>query len=676
MWTRSATFSLGRWFRRLLIIIDREWIRWIALALASTLLTVADLSLLARTVGFLSLVVAYVVIRKAGSWLRRTATVAAHEEEAYWPVLYKYLVDTEDVLARFVIENDPFFLHGKRAQSDTTSDIDRAQYVALAASLSPEHLNHRYITRGRLNPKRTEDLVALLTQGPEPVLVTGKPGSGKTLSLIFTFFRLKKFYLEGRSPLVPVFMYIREMEPSALDEIERMGEKSTVERMATIASHCPLGNGTEGIQRDFHRLLMGDRARSIQFAFILDGLDEIRDKHRYKELFTVIKGSIEPDITREHKFIVSCRVDEIRGYRSTLGANIAEIEPLSLRRVDDFLSRKLKSRKLYGADRTRLEQMLSGLTSQVSKQRMGVYLGNPYFLYLFVSYYAEQANAPGKGIALALNIRPLYRAELERELKRHQLVLYEELKKVVDLVLVIGCAVAATRVGLKRVGQSELRLADAKLIERCYDGLLVLHPRLQEHAAAALDRSEQEAYGALRDLLGSTIQDTVFRTLQGDRSADNLALLLPNLLRLAEGGPSSADEIGIVARWVLDKPEESAGRLLSVAVYGAVIQLLGESGIIEPAGNAIGQFKNQRLQDYFAASFIAAVGLPKFAEKFTETGAINFWWDQALSIYFAIAQDPGADLLWLLRRKDEDDVEHLVRCARCSAYIPESSPNL
>lgn len=63
------------------------------------------------------------------------------------------------------------------------------------------------------------------------------------------------------------------------------------------------------------------------------------------------------------------------------------------------------------------------------------------------------------------------------------------------------------------------------------------------------------------------------------------------------------------------------------------MQLLGESRIVEPAGDAIGHFKNQRLQDYFAASFIAAVGLPKFAEEFTETGAVNFWWDQALSIY-------------------------------------------
>ncbi len=670
MWTRSATFSLRRWFRRLLLITDRDWIRWIAVALASTLLAVADLSLLARIVSFVSLFVAYIVMRKVGSWLKRTAAAAAHEEDAYWPVLYKYLVDTEDVLARFVIESDPFFLHEERARSDATSDIDRAQYVALAASLSPEHLSHRYITRGQRNPKRTKDLVALLTEGLEPVLVTGKPGSGKTLSLIFTFFRLKKLYLEGRSPLVPVFMYIREMEPSALDEIERMTKESTVERMATIASHCPLGKANNRIQRDFHRL-MGERARSIQFAFILDGLDEFRDKHRYKQLFTVIKGSIQADITREHKFIVSCRVDEIRGYRSTLGANIAEIEPLSLRRVDDFLSRKLKSRKLQGANRIRLERMLTGLRSQASKHRMGVYLGNPYFLYLLVLYYAEQANAPGKGIALALDFRPLYLTELERELKRHQLVFDEEIKTVVDLVLVIGGAVAATRVGLDRAAQSALRLADVNLIERCYNGLLALHPRLQEEAAAALDRSEQRAYSALRNLLGRTIQDTVFRTLQGDRSASNLALQLPILLRL-----SSVDEIGLVARWVLDKPEESAGRLLSVAVYGAVMQLLGESRIVEPAGDAIGQFKNQRLQDYFAASFIAAVGLPKFAEEFTETGAVNFWWDQALSIYFAIAQDPGADLLWLLRRKDEDDVEHLVRCARCSAYIPESPPNL
>lgn len=669
MWARSGTFSLPQRFRRGLLIYEKEWSFRIT-SLLMTALLAPGLSLPTRIGGVITLVVVYIAVRGIARKIEPIATVTIHRKEPYWHVLYSYLGDTEDVLARFVIENDPFFLHGERAQSDAASDIDRAQYVALAASLSSEHLLQRFTTRGQTDPKRTEDLVALLTRSPEPILVTGKPGSGKTVSLIFTFFRLKKFYLEGRSPFVPVFMRIHEMAPSALDESEQMTKKPTVDRMATIASQCPLGNATIAIQNDFHLLMSGlTRPCPTRFAFILDGLDEIRDKHRYKQLFIVIKGCIDADINKEHKFIVSCRVDEIRGYRSTLGAKIAEIDPLNQRRVVDFLSRKLKSRKLRGADRTRLARMLSGLASQASQRHMGVYLGNPYFLYLLVSYYAEQANAPGEGMVLALDIRPLYRAELKREVWRHRLVRKEDLEAVVDLVRCVGGAVATARLGLDRAAQSALRLEDATLIERCYNGLLALHPGLQEHATAALDYSDQAAYGALRDRLGSTIQDAAFATLQGDlRSADCLARQLPLILRLVDGQSQEHDEIGRVARWVLDEPKESAGRLVSVAVYGAVMELLGKSGIVEPAGNAIGEFKNQRLRDYFAASFIAAVGLPSFAGA----GAATFWWEQALSIYFGITEDPGADLLWLLGRKNKGDIEHLVLCARCSAYIRES----
>jgi hypothetical protein len=518
-------------------------------------------------------------------------------------------------------------------------------------------------------------LVTLLTQGSEPVLVTGKPGSGKTLSLIFTFFRLKKLYIEGRSPLVPIFMRIRELTPEVLDQIERMTKEPTVQRMGTIASQCPLGKANTQIQDDlYHFMADPSRARSVRFAFMLDGMDEFRDKSRYQQLFKMIKGCIDADNEKQHKFIVSCRVDEIRGYRTTLGAKIALIEPLNRRRVVDFLQRKLKSPKLHNVDRTRLTLMLSGLTSRTSERHLAIYLGNPYFLYLLMFYYAEQVNSPG--VVLAIDIRILYRAELKRELQRYRLFDAREIEEVVKLVEVVGGAVAAVRLNRGQETPSPLRLEDSSLIERCSNSLLALHPVLQLHASSTIcGLSNRAADRELSNTLGGTIQEKALEALQGDCSANNLDLRLPKILRLVKGVSSSDDEINRVTLWVLDKPAELPGRLLSIAVYGAVMETLGNSGILERTGDAIGEFKNQRLQDYFAASFIATIGLRKFASASVTT----FWWEQALSIYFGIAEHPGSELQWLLNCKNEADVEHLVLCARCSAYIPEStstSPDL
>jgi hypothetical protein len=147
--------NLARWLRSGVVIIWKEWSNKTTVVLVGGLLSIPGLSLYIRIGGVIILLVLYLVLRIVINLPKGTAV--DHQNEPYWFTLQNYLNDTEEVLARFVIENDPFFLRGGRVVSDTESDIDRAQYVTLAASLLSDHLHHRYTVRGGAlrNARRT-----------------------------------------------------------------------------------------------------------------------------------------------------------------------------------------------------------------------------------------------------------------------------------------------------------------------------------------------------------------------------------------------------------------------------------------------------------------------------------------------------------------------------------------
>jgi len=308
---------------------------------------------------------------------------------------------------------------------------------------------------------RVADLMRTLRHSPEPIIVLGDPGSGKSLTLQQLAIAIARREEKRVFPSVCIFVRLGRWIP--VPELTKPDGSSV---RALIDSVCPPGV----------RPYLADLERRGRLTLIFDGMDEM-SRIRYVE-HTAALSTYAGEVAGRVQTLFSCRIAD---FTPNFHHRRLVLLPFDRRHIRLYLQQRFL--------RTPIEVEGEGLTarelaSRLTTDDLPVRATNPYVLYLLSVYIAKQKAIPRKRTDLLHHYFQFAIDRKKEDLRRASLP--ADWPSLFDLWGQIGMAITEANQGAEiRRTEIALRLGGetaAAIGSAFVAGVLVESPDLNDEA--------------------------------------------------------------------------------------------------------------------------------------------------------------------------------------------------
>ncbi len=268
------------------------------------------------------------------------------------------------------------------------------------------HLRHSRLLRPRCRqerdasnnafPKQISDIWRYLEEylldggtAVAPLMVHGEPGSGKS-TLLYHFFGERAVQLmHFKNGWIPLLIFAHELTEADFPHGITLKGFLTSYFDDAHKQNPNLGYGDVG-------KLIEQRYHEKQFLIIVDGLDELPERHSYVQVIEKLQSLIKQDNETKGKerhpnrFVVSCRTEDSP---DNFQGRLVEIQPLTFHQSKTYLQglAEFFSRGDFqnSGRETRARNALAGLKASAEQSLLRNYMTNPYLLSVVSEYYEE-----------------------------------------------------------------------------------------------------------------------------------------------------------------------------------------------------------------------------------------------------------------------------------------------
>ena len=499
----------------------------------------------------------------------------------------------------------------------------KENYVSLSGDSSGDVYPHQaYEEKAPKFRRQISNLDSyILSPVNKQVFLYGPPGSGKSTTLYKTFLTYKENALHRRSDYIPVFIHANEISQVLSPSIP-----------STIYEFLSDINKVED-SRDIYNFirLIHDNSK-IRLVVIVDALDEFLDKTKRSELFNYLHGLIQNTVDKGTKWILSCREEEYDAYRHTLNVANIRIKAMSLKQVEEFLKKRLRTLQfddvLYDNIRCKVRALANALDQQE------FFLKNPYYLSLWLSNIRTADD-----IAIP-SINKLHIEELKREITKGMGISHQKARSLDDFLInnIISVLSVFSFFLLKASLQTEfhqgIKIHELNILQSLMNLLVVI----EEDSLDQITKKRLRAYS--ETILNSNSVNGIQNNLPNEENDYNFFILLGSIYdevfkyssKLGFKNKQQMTKFIIVFASLIEQSHKY--RLIRIDLHQALLY----------------GFLNQRAGDYLAACFLRDSGLSKVLKE-----KPNFWLFRSISLALASSEKPQ-EILNAIDKIPEDHV--------------------
>ena len=490
-------------------------------------------------------------------------------------------------------------------------------YVALSGNLYP-HQAYEDRTPGRRYIPNLDKY--LRHPNHKRIFIYGSPGSGKSTTLYKTFLNYKQDCESCIGNYIPVFIHAKE-----INAISNLSESSSFTLIDFI--EAIYANNQYKETRSFVKIVRQDK---VNLVLIIDALDEFTDKKHRSQLFDFLSRLIKKTSSTECKWILSCREEEYRAYKTKLQVNNVRIQPMNLRQVREFVMKRGKTLKeIYGFSKQIEHSILKSIDRSAralekaegkAEDNRETFLSNPYYLSLWLQLIDR---SPNENLEPRIpSIDQLHIFELRREIAKgmeKSPTDYED--KAIDSLIDDTISILSVlsfhllKVSLEYGTTNGVRLTDPNLIRTLYKKF----KSIKNHKYDSLTSERIKFYS-----------ETTLTNPQITNTVDDINIDFVELLKLFRLEVFSND---------LQLDTINNNKLTEFSIFVAsIIEQAKQNGLIKfdiPTIKLSGFF-NQRAGDYLSACYLKEYQLSSILRQ----GKINFWLSRSIAISIAISQNP------------------------------------
>jgi hypothetical protein len=499
----------------------------------------------------------------------------------------------------------------------------KKNYVSLSGDVYPHQAYEEKAPKFRRQISNLDSYI--LSPVNKQVFIYGPPGSGKSTTLYKTFLTYKENTLHRRSDYIPVFVHANEIS----QVLSSPGFASNIYEFLSDMNKIEDSRVSNFID------LIRDNSE-IRLVVIVDALDEFLDKTKRNELFNYLSKLIQKTVNKGTKWILSCREEEYDAYKHTLNVTNIRIKAMSLRQVEEFLRKRLKTLLPDdilpdGVSRRKIRLRLMALANAQDQQEC--FLKNPYYLSLWLFNIDE-----GHDIAIP-SINELHIEELKREIIKGMgmKINNSEFKKLdPSLIKSIICVLSVLsffllKESLKKEFHQGIKIHQLNVLQSLVSSLVI-----EEDSLDQITRKRLRAYS-------ETILNSVNRiqnNLPNEGNDHNFFILLESIY----------DEVFKYSSKLGFKNKQQMTKF--IIVFASLIEQSDKYRLIriDLDQALLYGFLNQRAGDYLAACFLRDSGLSKVLKE-----KPNFWLFRSISLALASSEKPQ-EILNAIDEIPKDDV--------------------
>lgn len=473
----------------------------------------------------------------------------------------------------------------------------------------------------------------------QPITLQGEPGAGKS-TLIFELYRQSaNRLLQQKQGWIPLLIFAHNLSWETLNKHASLKE-FLIDYFTQTARY------SNGVGYTKMAELLSYFYDELQFLIIIDGLDEIPNRHRYEEMTKKLNQLLEaewktPTPKRTvNRYLVTCRSDD---NQRLIASRLITLLNLDYENVLKHLKRLRSMYRRRGDSKEKeISNIIEGLETSKSRRLLQNYIHNPYLLSLIRTYYREFAAEPAETLDEVFRgvLNKIFRDVLDRELlKSLGAFEAEELKR-------------------KRRGDLSSYLISL-LAPYCFHRIIhTLDSTAPEGTSFKLYLTQDEELA--NTLFGSNANVGYLKAFFENYSTETGIRARENgIRRLTElWGRVKTDDFREAITPLRDSSPDYKEFAYKVFrhLHRDVLDLLDVCRLaeVDQTTQTILRFRHRRMQDYFAAHFIDKVGIIKNGGTLIPLD--NAWMREPIRILAAVSAKPDDLIGAFLRAYDERKV--------------------